>query len=119
MTDEQKDFNQLISAFLDFAFGEHWSLGVVEFHKDWNCLMKAVDKIEGADFKDEYSVIIDNCNCQILKYDPIEEEFKGYIEKLADSKIEAVWNAVVQFIIEYNRNLKLLESPAQPKNKTV
>ena len=85
-----------------------WGYGLVEqdllfaeqlkFHKDWNWLMQVVEKIECCDFifsiHHEVANIF-NGECNELTYNETTQ---------ARTKIEAVYNACVEFIKWYNEN---------------
>jgi len=82
----------------------------LEFHSDWNWLMRVVEKIEN---------LQDENNCAIYNVQ-IEQSFTEIIDNNtyetiiynidADSKIEAVYNTVIEFIKWYNEQNKTNES---------
>ena len=82
----------------------------LEFHTDWNWLMSVVEKIEN---------LQDENNCAIYNIQ-IEQSFTEIIDNHtsetiiynidADSKIEAVYNTVIEFIKWYNEQNKNNES---------
>ena len=82
----------------------------LEFHSDWNWLMRVVEKIEN---------LQDENNCAIYNVQ-IEQSFTEIIDNHtsetiiydidADSKIEAVYNIVIEFIKWYNEQNKTNES---------
>ena len=82
----------------------------LEFHSDWNWLMSVVEKIEN---------LQDENNCAIYNVQ-IEQSFTEIIDNHtsetiiydidADSKIEAVYNIVIEFIKWYNEQNKTNES---------
>ena len=82
----------------------------LEFHSDWNWLMRVVEKIEN---------LQDENNCAIYNVQ-IEQSFTEIIDNHtsetiiynidADSKIEAVYNTVIEFIKLYNEQNKNNES---------
>ena len=82
----------------------------LEFHSDWNWLMSVVEKIEN---------LQDENNCAIYNVQ-IEQSFTEIIDNHtsetiiynidADSKIEAVYNTVIEFIKWYNEQNKKNES---------
>ena len=82
----------------------------LEFHSDWNWLMRVVEKIEN---------LQDENNCAIYNVQ-IEQSFTEIIDNHtyetiiynidADSKIEAVYNTVIEFIKWYNEQNKTNES---------
>lgn len=76
----------------------------LKYHTSWDWLMPCVEKIETIDQEKEddgYSVLIQGVLCQISDMNMmgtlISEGFK-------DKKIDAVWQAVIQFITWYNQN---------------
>ena len=82
----------------------------LKFHSDWNWLMEVVEKIENlqdennhvmynVQIEQSFTEIIDNHTSEIVIYD---------ID--ADSKIEAVYNTVIEFIKWYNEQNKTNES---------
>ena len=88
-----------------------WGYGLVEqdllfaeqlkFHKDWNWLMEVVEKIESLGG----AVCIGNC-VMIIFYltDVMGESYSKTRELIGETKIEAVYNACVEFIKWYNEN---------------
>ncbi len=70
------------------------------YHKDWNWLMKVVEKIEKLDFY-EYGVEIYGLKCTIRTYKKIIT-----VSTDDESKITAVYNACLEFIKWYNKNVK-------------
>ena len=68
----------------------------LEFHSDWNWLMQVVEKIESLD----YNITIQYKNCYI----DIDKDLQ--IDTFSKSKIEAVYNACVEFIKWYNKQNK-------------
>ncbi len=65
-----------------------------KYSKDWNWLMQVVEKIESLD----YNITIQYKNCYI----DIDKDLQIYT--FSKSKIEAVYNACVEFIKWYNKN---------------
>ena len=70
------------------------------FHSDWNWLMEVVEKIESI-LPDDSIITIEYKNCFIPVLDD-EEPFT--IEGGGKTKIEAVYNACLEFIKWYNEN---------------
>ena len=70
------------------------------FHNDWNWLMEVVEKIESI-LPDDSIITIEYKNCFIPVLDD-EEPFT--IEGGGKTKIEAVYNACLEFIKWYNEN---------------
>ena len=70
----------------------------LQFHSDWNWLMEVVEKIESLKF----SVLIGKNNCVIEQTFGKESLNLGLIK--GKDKIEAVYNACLEFIKWYNEN---------------
>jgi hypothetical protein len=99
--------NKLIAEFMKYGVFEHFTnthvFGRVRneellFHSDWNWLMEVVEKIESLKF----SILIGKNTCVI-------EQTYGKIAlnlgvSKGKTKIEAVYNACVEFIKWYNQN---------------
>lgn len=77
----------------------------LKFHNDWNWLIQVVEKIESQNFENEakdcisFMVKIINTSCQII--DIFKDRFQ--IQTFGNTKIEAVYQAVVVFIEWYNK----------------
>lgn len=73
----------------------------LKFHSSWDWLMPVVEKIEN-DLQDSFNVDIINKNqCEIVRNG--NEFICGYgFETINHSKIEAVYNSIVEFIKWYN-----------------
>ena len=92
------------------------SLNNLHFHSDWNWLMEVVEKIEQTTIKETYgqfnekesnaivSVVIENKFCQILSNGIYLNEI---ISENEETKIEAVYNACIEFIKWYNEQNKV------------
>ena len=105
--------NKLIAEFLEFNlttdgiqtlyYDKQNSLKVLpKFHNDWNWLIGVVERIEG--FEDEnrcakYNVNIQQCFVEIID----NHSSETIIEVDCNSKIQAVYNACVEFIKWYNK----------------
>ena len=86
------------------------------FHSDWNRLMQLVEKIEQTTIKETYgqfnekesnaivSVVIENKFCQILSNGIYLNEI---VSENEETKIEAVYNACIEFIKWYNEQNKV------------
>ena len=72
----------------------------LKYHLDWNWLMEVVEKIESI-LPDDSIITIEYKNCFIPILDD-EEPFT--IEGGGKTKIEAVYNACLEFIKWYNEN---------------
>ena len=82
-------------AFVDY---EGMDKGWLHYHTDWNWLMPVVDKIENG-FHWNHSIKIENGYCTIVNFNN-DKRF------MANSKKEAVYKAVVEFIKWYNKQQK-------------
>lgn len=74
-----------------------------EYHKRWDLLMPVVDKIEQIEDSDgfkPYSVNIELLECEIINYKHLKS-IEVYFE--CNSKIESVYQAVLEFIGYYNQ----------------
>jgi len=75
----------------------------LEFHSDWNWLMEVVEKIENLQDENKcaiYNVQIEQCFVEIIE----NHTSDTIISTDANSKLEAVYNACVEFIKWYNEN---------------
>ena len=73
----------------------------LKYHKDWNSLMKVVEKIESLN----YRVTINFSNCFIETYTGNLKVDYGEIEitsSYGDNKLEVTYNAIIEFINHYN-----------------
>lgn len=112
--------NKLLAEFLGWKIGHpeilelRWSnewfegmdkkttKGYLYFNSDWNWLMQVVEKIENTSYKEDsfFNVHIGSladCTIQNAKYEQI-------INKISTTKIEAVYDACVEFVKWYNKN---------------
>jgi hypothetical protein len=74
----------------------------LKFHTDWNWLMQVVEKIESLQFQsnnDVFKVVIDYGMCTI--YNMINN-LETIVNVSKSTKIEAVYNACVEFVKWYN-----------------
>ena len=75
----------------------------LKFHSDWNWLMEVVEKIESLGG----AVCIGNGNCVMIIFyltDVMGESYSKTRELIGETKIQAVYNACVEFIKWYNEN---------------
>lgn len=114
--------NKLIAEFLgysqphpDYHNTTYWykkdcqPLTILLFHSDWNWLMEVVEKIERFEGENRYAmynVDIQQCFVEIIE----NHTYETIINIDANSKIEAVYNACVEFIKWYNEQNKTNES---------
>lgn len=68
----------------------------LKFHSSWDWLMPVVEKIENLE---DYIIEISYKQCIIKSY---EKNMEIITSRYLDSKIEAVWASVVEFIRWYN-----------------
>ena len=81
----------------------------LEFHSDWNWLIKVVEKIENLQDENScaiYNVRIEQCFVEII----INHISETIVEVDSNSKIQAVYQACVEFIKWYNEQNKTNES---------
>lgn len=91
----------------DAAFPEYFrTTKFNRYHQDWNMLMSAVEKIESTQ-KDEYKsfrVELSRKHCAITGCSDIRQDgifYQTPYRSTPESKIEAVWDGVVAFILWY------------------
>ena len=110
--------NKLIAEFLgysqphpDYPNTTYWykkdcqPLTILLFHSDWNWLMRVVEKIENLQDENNcaiYNVQIEQCFVEIIE----NHTSDTIISTDANSKLEAVYNACVEFIKWYNQQSK-------------
>ena len=93
---EIEEGNKLIREFMD-----HGGMSVrFQYDRDWQHLMSVVEKIESMKAT---SVHIQNNLCEIK---PGFFRPKFFIQHLKETKIDSVWNCVVDFINWYNNQPK-------------
>ena len=89
------------------------SMDRLQFHSDWNWIMEVVEAIEKNKFlidkERPYYITIDNNYCGIFfnRWNDKGKDFGGtkqIVSIKADSKKEAVVQAINQFLIWYNEN---------------
>jgi hypothetical protein len=102
-----KNENKLIAEFMGMKYSDersfdngewtHTIKSLSKFQTDWNWLMPVVEKIESLRDADgnAYRFLIDMCNVEIENTD--------IIVLGASYKRDAVYNAVVEFINQYNK----------------
>ena len=98
--------NKLFAEFLgysqphpDYTSTTYW------YKKDWNWLMRVVEKIENLQDENNcaiYNVQIEQCFVEIIE----NHTSDTIISTDANSKLEAVYNACVEFIKWYNQQSK-------------
>jgi len=72
-------------------------LNDLKYHTSWDWLMPVVEKIESLSGT---TVLIKRIGCEIIMYG------KTISKQTSDTKIEAVWLAVIEFIKWYNEKHK-------------
>jgi hypothetical protein len=78
----------------------HWTL---KFHTSWDWLMPVVEKIEDEGF----NVIINKYVCKVEKvafFKTVTVAYKEVADTESQTKLEAVYSAVVSFLKWYNEN---------------
>jgi|TARA_R100000081_G_scaffold60010_1_gene29908 hypothetical protein len=81
------------------------SLADTKFHESWDWLMPVVEKIE-AELEEEFRVVTLEHECSIhqkTEDQKLQDAFQCVAQKFGTSKIEATYNAVVEFIKQYNK----------------
>ena len=74
------------------------------YHCSWDWLMPVVERIE-AELEEEFRVVILEHECSIYQKTQdheLQDAFQCVAQKFGTSKIEATYNAVVEFIKQYN-----------------
>lgn len=120
MTTTEK--NKLIAEFIGAVFHDHvnewydWNglyMGEsLRFHTSWDWIMPVVEKIEGLetpitnnllleDKFETYEVHIENKHVKIYAHGEVTKEIA---DLKSNTKIEAVYNACIEFILWYNQN---------------
>ena len=105
--------NKIIAAFIGFKLYEHFGAFMTEsgnvqfykakYHKSWDWLMPVIDKIESLGYGTElYCSKRDGYFFSIGKYGSTT----ALHDSQSESRIECVYNAVVEFITEYNKTKK-------------
>ena len=109
-TQQQKD-NKLIAEFMEWDIlndmtyskatkGKWIELDKLKFHSNWNWLMEVVEKIESLNYSIEINKQEEN-DYQCLV---VQKDIK--VQTFSKIKIEAVYNACVEFIKFYNEQAK-------------
>ncbi|MCP3682375.1 MAG: hypothetical protein GY861_06755 [bacterium] len=86
-----KENNKLIAEFMGKEIYQHYHES--NYHSSWNWLMPVVDKIEDMGCE----VVITNGECTISGND-------YYVEIIGKNRRGATYDAVVEFINQYNKN---------------
>lgn len=90
----------------------HIAIKDLKYHSSWDWLMPVVEKIESELYNDlKFCVNMAFKECVIAE---VDDDFYVFYQE-SESKIKAVWKAVVQFIDWYNINHK--RKIASTKNK--
>lgn len=83
---------------------------IYQYDKDWNLLMKVVEKIESIKdlYHGRFGVYISSNSCTIQSTNfrpdkPIPNTPHYYDDVVLNNKIESVYNAVIRFINFYNK----------------
>ena len=80
----------------------------LKYHEDWNWLMEVVEKIESLEIFDRmgrFNINTKNFDENYTSF--ITDKDEDFIQCEGDTKIEAVYNAVVEFIKWYNNQNKV------------
>lgn len=87
--------NKLIAEFMGLDIPKR-NPNTILYHSDWNWLMEVVEKIESKGF----DVHINTCVCRIS--DVGEDRFEDIETFNSNNKIQAVYNACIEFVKWYN-----------------
>ena len=93
------------NGFIELSETELCDVDDLQYHSDWNELMKVVDKIESFEDKNrcaKYNVNMLQCWVEIINNDTSEE----IVEAEGINKLQATYKAVVEFIKFYNNQNK-------------
>ncbi len=88
--------NILIAEFMEIE--QFVNQNKLEYHNSWDWLMPVVEKIESIGY--EFTIVESRCKVSNNTDHSIKELF--YIEKIG-IKIDNVYDAVIQFIKQYNK----------------
>ena len=107
--------NKLIAEFMGVNVGEYTSypeesptqyvVGDLKYDISWDWLMPVVEKIE-AELEEEFRVVILEHECSIhqkTEDNKLQIKFQCVVERFETSKIKATYEAVVEFIKQYNK----------------
>jgi hypothetical protein len=89
-----EESNKLIAEFMGFDIDKR-NPNTILYHSDWNWLMEVVEKIESKGF----DVHINTCVCRVS--DVGEDRFEDIETFNSNSKLQAVYQAVLEFIKWY------------------
>jgi hypothetical protein len=92
-----------------------WNQLNLTYHSDWNWLMEVVEKIESLEKpitnnpnlvgkNEDYEVHIQGKHVKIYAHGEVTKEVVDLRSSESNSKIEAVYNACIEFIKWYNEN---------------
>jgi len=96
--------NKLIAEFLGKDHELNQCISAPQYHTSWNWLMPVVDKIESIDIEGRcYTIAIEFDEATVWEFTPYEDA-KRKIEASSNTKREATYKAVVEFINQYNKN---------------
>lgn len=73
----------------------------LKYHTSWYWLMPVVEKIERE--HTDFELTIYSASCYISKWNPDKKKYESFISGVG-KKIDAVYDAVIQFITWYNNN---------------
>ena len=95
--------NKIIAEFMGYAIidkeGNHKDIDY-KYHSSWDWLMKVVEKIE----QEGASVIIGRFFCEIKYENPLNQKQNYSLRLACGIKINAVYEATLDFIKWYNKN---------------
>jgi cytosine/adenosine deaminase-related metal-dependent hydrolase len=114
---EAEDYNMLIAKFLDKVkpamddYIDYYELNphVLMYHKSWDWLMEAVEKIESIQTKEDgyfgFYISSNTATIQGTRFAPhLRDKHDVYFsQEVSETKLEAAWLSVVKFIMWYNK----------------
>ena len=90
--------NKLIAEFLGKDHELNQCIAAPNFHKSWDWLMPVVEKIENLGY--EFFIVED----RVKVSHNTDHSIETIIDLTSRSKLNATYNAVVEFINQYNKN---------------
>ena len=91
--------NKLIAEFMEYPnLGTKGDFSYLKYHKSWDWLMPVVEKIENLGY--EFFIVED----RVKVSHNTDHSIETIIDLTSRSKLNATYNAVVEFINQYNKN---------------
>lgn len=98
----KSDYHNTPNKMYNGAIGIH--VDHLQYHTSWDWLMPVVEKIEDCRIVDDYGFSVNIDNWQVIIKSLLSGKIITSNLSGAKSKIEATWQAVVEFIKWYNQN---------------